>query len=108
MKVSPIAIKPSGLSNASLVEGKLCRSVLSSGRKIFISTILAEFGGIIMRKILLILLIIPVFVQAEYQRNQARTVNEVVYGKVDSIRYITEQQIVESNPVVGKHLLAQQ
>lgn len=49
-----------------------------------------------MRKILLILLIIPVFVQAEYQRNQARTVNEVVYGKVDSIRYITEQQIVES------------
>ncbi|MDP2570683.1 glycine zipper 2TM domain-containing protein [Vibrio penaeicida] len=49
-----------------------------------------------MRKILLMLLIIPVFVQAEYQRNQARTVNEVVYGKVDSIRYITEQQIVES------------
>lgn len=49
-----------------------------------------------MRKILLLLLIIPVFVQAGYQRNQARTVNEVVFGQVDSVRYITEQQIIKS------------
>ncbi|BDU36808.1 outer membrane lipoprotein [Vibrio nigripulchritudo] len=49
-----------------------------------------------MRKILLLLLIIPVFVQAGYQRNQARTVNEVVFGQVDSVRYITKQQIIKS------------
>ncbi|MEZ8195554.1 glycine zipper 2TM domain-containing protein [Vibrio cortegadensis] len=49
-----------------------------------------------MKRWLLILLVLPMFANAGYQRNQARPVNSVVYGKVDSVRYITEQQIVQS------------
>lgn len=33
---------------------------------------------------------------AGYSRNQAKQVNEVVYGKVDSVRYITQQEVVQS------------
>ena len=33
---------------------------------------------------------------AGYSRNQAKQVNDVVYGKVDSVRYITQQEVVQS------------
>ncbi|MBW3696603.1 glycine zipper 2TM domain-containing protein [Vibrio sp. T187] len=49
-----------------------------------------------MKKLLWILLVLPLFANAAYNRNQARQVNEVVYGKVDSVRYITQQEIVQS------------
>ncbi|EGU38122.1 17 kDa surface antigen [Vibrio ichthyoenteri ATCC 700023] len=49
-----------------------------------------------MKKWVWILLIFPLFANAAYQRNVARPVNEVVFGKVDSVRYITQQQIVQS------------
>ncbi|MGD8109043.1 glycine zipper 2TM domain-containing protein [Vibrio sp. TRT 21S02] len=49
-----------------------------------------------MKKWLWILLIFPLFANASYQRNQARPVNEVVFGKIDSVRYITQQEIIES------------
>ncbi len=49
-----------------------------------------------MRKWLLLVLLVPFFAQAGYSRNQARQVNEVVYGKVDSVRYISQQEIIES------------
>ncbi|WP_108650412.1 outer membrane lipoprotein [Dongshaea marina] len=31
-----------------------------------------------------------------YQRNVARPVNSVVYGKIDSVRYITDQEVIRS------------
>lgn len=49
-----------------------------------------------MKKWVWILLIFPLFANAAYQRNVARPVNEVVFGKVDSVRYITQQEIVAS------------
>ncbi|WP_065431113.1 glycine zipper 2TM domain-containing protein [Vibrio scophthalmi] len=49
-----------------------------------------------MKKWVWILLIFPLFANAAYQRNVARPVNEVVFGKIDSVRYITQQEIVES------------
>ncbi|WP_367988639.1 glycine zipper 2TM domain-containing protein [Vibrio sp. NTOU-M3] len=49
-----------------------------------------------MKKWFWILLIFPLFANASYQRNQARPVNEVVFGKIDSVRYITQQEIIES------------
>ncbi|WP_117233244.1 glycine zipper 2TM domain-containing protein [Vibrio maerlii] len=48
-----------------------------------------------MKKWLVILLIFPLFAHA-YQRNQARPVNDVVYGAVESVRYITQQEIIHS------------
>ena len=33
---------------------------------------------------------------APYQRNVARPVNQVVFGKIDSVRNITQTQVVES------------
>ncbi|USD66256.1 glycine zipper 2TM domain-containing protein [Vibrio sp. SCSIO 43136] len=49
-----------------------------------------------MRKWLLMLLVIPVFCSAAYQRNQAQPVKEVVFGQIQTVRYITQQEIVES------------
>lgn len=49
-----------------------------------------------MKKWFVILILFPLMANAAYQRNQARPVNEVVYGKVESVRYITQQEIVHS------------
>ncbi|PTP51943.1 glycine zipper 2TM domain-containing protein, partial [Vibrio splendidus] len=49
-----------------------------------------------MKKLLWILLVLPMLANAAYNRNQARPVNEVVYGEIDTVRYITQQEIVES------------
>ncbi|GAM76537.1 outer membrane lipoprotein [Vibrio ishigakensis] len=57
-----------------------------------------------MRKVLMLLLMIPLLAQAAYQRNTARPVNQVVYGQVDTVRYITQQEIKESE-AKGWHTL---
>ncbi|MGF1683770.1 glycine zipper 2TM domain-containing protein [Photobacterium minamisatsumaniensis] len=50
-----------------------------------------------MRKWLMLLLILPLAVSAApYNRNQARTVNQVVFGDIDSVRYITHQEVINS------------
>ncbi|SON49628.1 glycine zipper 2TM domain-containing protein [Vibrio tapetis] len=49
-----------------------------------------------MRNWVLLMLLVPFFAQATYSRNQARQVNEVVYGKVESVRYISKTEIIES------------
>ncbi|EKO3489291.1 glycine zipper 2TM domain-containing protein [Vibrio fluvialis] len=49
-----------------------------------------------MKRWFLILLIFPLFANAAYQRNQARPVNEVVSGQVETVRYISQQDIVHS------------
>ena len=43
-----------------------------------------------------IILILPFFANAAYERNVAKPVNQVVYGKVDSVRYITQQEVKQS------------
>ncbi|MDW1941374.1 glycine zipper 2TM domain-containing protein [Vibrio sp. Vb0599] len=42
---------------------------------------------------------------AAYERNVAKPVNEVVYGKIDSVRYITQQEVVQSKSNGWKTLL---
>ncbi len=49
-----------------------------------------------MKKWLLILLILPLVANAAYERNKARPVNKVVFGQVETVRYITEQEIIRS------------
>ncbi|EKO3991723.1 glycine zipper 2TM domain-containing protein [Vibrio fluvialis] len=49
-----------------------------------------------MKRWILILLIFPLFANAAYQRNQARPVNEVVFGQIETVRYISQQDIVHS------------
>lgn len=49
-----------------------------------------------MKRWILILLIFPLFANAAYLRNQARPVNEVVFGQVETVRYISQQDIVHS------------
>ena len=49
-----------------------------------------------MKQLLWILLVLPMLANAAYNRNQARPVNEVVYGEIDTVPYITQQEIVES------------
>ncbi|MET2897890.1 glycine zipper 2TM domain-containing protein [Vibrio rotiferianus] len=43
-----------------------------------------------------IILFLPFLANAAYERNVAKPVNQVVYGKVDSVRYITQQEIKQS------------
>lgn len=52
-----------------------------------------------------IILLLPFFANAAYERNVAKPVNEVVYGKVDSVRYITQQEVVKSKNNGWKTLL---
>ncbi|WP_321282373.1 glycine zipper 2TM domain-containing protein [uncultured Vibrio sp.] len=52
-----------------------------------------------------IILLLPFFANAAYERNVAKPVNEVVYGKVDSVRYITQQEVVRSKSNGWKTLL---
>ncbi|MBE4180184.1 glycine zipper 2TM domain-containing protein [Vibrio parahaemolyticus] len=52
-----------------------------------------------------IILFLPLFANAAYQRNVAKPVNEVVYGKIDSVRYITQQEVVQSESNGWKTLL---
>ena len=49
-----------------------------------------------MRTWIWILLIFPLFANAAYQRNQARPVNDVVFGQVETVRYISQQEIIQS------------
>ncbi len=42
-----------------------------------------------MKKLLWIILIFPLFANASYQRNVARLVNEVVFGQIETVRYIS-------------------
>ena len=39
-----------------------------------------------------IILFLPLVANAAYERNVAKPVNEVVYGKIDAVRYITQQE----------------
>ncbi|EGR1342693.1 glycine zipper 2TM domain-containing protein [Vibrio parahaemolyticus] len=52
-----------------------------------------------------IIMFLPLFANAAYQRNVAKPVNEVVYGKIDSVRYITQQEVVQSKSNGWKTLL---
>ncbi len=52
-----------------------------------------------------IILFLPLFANAAYQRNVEKPVNEVVYGKIDSVRYITQQEVVQSKSNGWKTLL---
>ncbi|EVU07993.1 glycine-zipper containing OmpA-like membrane domain protein [Vibrio parahaemolyticus VP2007-007] len=52
-----------------------------------------------------IILFLPLFANAAYQRNVAKPVNEVLYGKIDSVRYITQQEVVQSKSNGWKTLL---
>ncbi|HHJ3197595.1 TPA: glycine zipper 2TM domain-containing protein [Vibrio parahaemolyticus] len=52
-----------------------------------------------------IILFLPLFANAAYQRNVAKPVNEVVFGKIDSVRYITQQEVVQSKSNGWKTLL---
>ncbi len=48
-----------------------------------------------MRKFLMLLLLLPlVATAAPYNRNEARTVNKIVFGDVDSVRYISHQEVI--------------
>lgn len=49
-----------------------------------------------MKKWLWIILVFPWIANAAYERNSARPVNQVVFGQVDTVRYISEQEIIKS------------
>ncbi|MDW3082018.1 glycine zipper 2TM domain-containing protein [Vibrio sp. 1403] len=51
------------------------------------------------------ILFFPLFANAAYQRTVAKPVNEVVYAKIDSVRYITQQEVVQSKSNGWKTLL---
>ncbi|EPX4130466.1 glycine zipper 2TM domain-containing protein [Vibrio alginolyticus] len=52
-----------------------------------------------------IILFLPLVANAAYERNVAKPVNEVVFGKIDSVRYITQQEVVQSKSNGWKTLL---
>ncbi|MGR5416581.1 glycine zipper 2TM domain-containing protein [Vibrio diabolicus] len=52
-----------------------------------------------------IILFFPLAANAAYERNVAKPVNDVVYGKIDSVRYITQQEVVQSKNNGWKTLL---
>lgn len=49
-----------------------------------------------MKKWLYCLLLVPLFVHASYERNVAKPVNKVIFGEVETVRYITQQEIKRS------------
>jgi len=50
-----------------------------------------------MRTLLMLLLLLPLtLTAAPYNRNEARIVNQVVFGQVDTVRYITHQEVTNS------------
>jgi outer membrane lipoprotein SlyB len=49
-----------------------------------------------MKNWLVILLLFPLLVSAGYERNVAKPVNKVVFGHVDAVRYISQQEVTES------------
>lgn len=52
-----------------------------------------------------IILLLPLFANAAYERNVAKPVNQVIYGSVDSVRYITQQEVIQSKSNGWKTLL---
>jgi len=46
-----------------------------------------------MRWVVLILSILPLFANANYQRNIARPVNKVIFGKIESVKYFNDSDI---------------
>ena len=58
-----------------------------------------------MRKLVLMVLLFPLIANASYQRNVARPVNEVKFGQVETIRYISQKEMVEAKGVGWNTLL---
>ena len=58
-----------------------------------------------MRKLMLMVFLFPLIANASYQRNVARPVNEVKFGQVETIRYISQEEMVEAQGVGWKTLL---
>ncbi len=58
-----------------------------------------------MKKWLYCLLLMPFLVHANYERNVAKPVNKVIYGEVESVRYISQQEIMRSQAEGWKTLL---
>ena len=58
-----------------------------------------------MRKLILMVFLFPLIANASYQRNVARPVNEVKFGQVETIRYISQEEMVEAQGVGWKTLL---
>lgn len=50
-----------------------------------------------MRTLLMLLLLLPlVLTAAQYNRNEARAVNQIIFGQVETVRYITQQEVINS------------
>lgn len=58
-----------------------------------------------MKKWLYCLLLMSFLVHANYERNVAKPVNKVIYGEVESVRYISQQEIMRSQAEGWKTLL---
>ncbi|OQK42762.1 outer membrane lipoprotein [Vibrio vulnificus] len=58
-----------------------------------------------MKKWLYCLLFMSFLVHANYERNVAKSVNKVIYGEVESVRYISQQEIMRSQAEGWKTLL---
>ncbi|MGL1012653.1 glycine zipper 2TM domain-containing protein [Vibrio vulnificus] len=58
-----------------------------------------------MKKRLYCLLFMSFLVHANYERNVAKPVNKVIYGEVESVRYISQQEIMRSQAEGWKTLL---
>ncbi|EGQ8089654.1 glycine zipper 2TM domain-containing protein [Vibrio vulnificus] len=58
-----------------------------------------------MKKWLYCLLFMSFLVHANYERNVAKPVNKVIYGEVESVRYISKQEIMRSQAEGWKTLL---
>ncbi|EJC6745992.1 glycine zipper 2TM domain-containing protein [Vibrio vulnificus] len=58
-----------------------------------------------MKKWLYCLLFMPFLVHANHERNVAKPVNKVIYGEVESVRYISQQEIMRSQAEGWKTLL---
>ncbi|MHA2937400.1 glycine zipper 2TM domain-containing protein [Vibrio sp. RC27] len=49
-----------------------------------------------MRRLLIILLLLPLYANAGYERNVARPVDKVEFAVVDSLRYITQTEVIKA------------